>query len=186
MTTPPLKSICLYCGSRAGTDPAYTQDAETMGRLMAEAGYRLVFGAGEIGLMGVTARAVEAAGGRVLGFVPGHIVKMEVADTSRETVIVTETMHERKKLMFSNADAILALPGGPGTLDELIEVLTWRQLGLHEKPVVLLNTAGYWDPLLALFAHIERQGFCGSTFGGFLTVVETPEAAMETFRSAFE
>ena len=152
-------SVCVYCGSRPGDDDAFTQDAETLGRGLAEAGLRLVYGAGDVGLMGSVARAAQAAGGDTFGVIPAHLVAWEVGKTDLTRYIVTETMHERKKVMFMNCDAVAVLPGGAGSLDELFEVLTWRQLGLHQKPIYLLDIDGYWSPLQALLAHIVKQGF---------------------------
>ena len=125
---------------------------------LAAAGLRLVYGAGDVGLMGAVARAAIAAGGETFGVIPSHLVAREEGRRDLSRLVVTETMHERKKVMFMNADAIVTLPGGPGSLDELFEVLTWRQLGLHAKPVFLLNVNGYWDPLLALLAPHRRPG----------------------------
>ena len=148
------RSVCVFCGSRPGGDPAYAAAATELGAALAGAGLRLVYGAGDVGLMGAVAAAAIAAGGETLGVVPAHLVAREAARRDLARVVVTETMHERKKVMFMNADAIVTLPGGPGSLDELFEVLTWRQLGLHAKPVYLLNVQGYWNPLLALLDHI--------------------------------
>jgi len=152
-------SDCVYCGSRAGADPAYARDGEALGTALAEAGFRLVYGAGDVGIMGIVARAAMAAGGRTFGVIPEHLLRREVGKRDLDTFIVTETMHERKKVMVMNADAIVVLPGGAGSLDEFFEVLTWRQLGLHDKPIYLLNTAGYWDRLSGLLDHIVAQGF---------------------------
>ncbi|MGF1446818.1 MAG: TIGR00730 family Rossman fold protein [Pikeienuella sp.] len=175
---PAIKSLCLYCGSRNGTDPAHRAAAKRFGRAVAASGLRLVYGAGDYGLMGEAARAAQSAGAHVTGFIPRRLVDREVARTECDALVVTETMHERKALMLGNADAVVALSGGPGTLDELIEVLTWRNLGLHEKPVVLVNIAGYWDPLLALFRAMEAGGFSDARFLAALTVVDSPEAAI--------
>lgn len=155
-----------------------------MGRALGKAGFAVVYGAGDLGLMGETARAAKEAGARVTGFIPRHLFDLEVGKNDIDALIITETMHERKKLMFGNSDAVLALPGGPGTLDELIEVLTWRHLGLHDKPVVLLNSDDYWGPLLALFDHMIEQGFVGSTFRSYLTVVETVDEAIGALTEA--
>ncbi|GMG82261.1 TIGR00730 family Rossman fold protein [Paralimibaculum aggregatum] len=176
--TRPIRSVCLYCGSRFGREPGYAEIARRFGRGVAEAGLRLVYGGGDVGLMGEAARAAVEAGAHVTGIIPKHIVDMEIATGPIANLVVTETMHERKKLMFMNSDAVVALPGGPGTLDELIEVLTWRQLGLHAKPVVIVNHEGYWDPLLAMLEHIEDQGFMGETFRGFYRVAASPEEAI--------
>ena len=172
MPPSPSKSVCVFCGSRAGADPAHAVAARDLGHGLVEAGMRLVYGAGDIGLMGAIAAAAAEAGGARLGVVPQHLIAREALRRDRTTLVVTETMHERKKVMFMNADAIVALPGGPGTLDELFEVLTWRQLGLHAKPVYLLNTAGYWDPLLALLAHVVAQGFAGAEFLDFFETAD--------------
>ena len=168
MQLPPGRSVCVFCGSRTGSSPVHAAAATELGAALAAAGLRLVYGAGDVGLMGAVARAAIAAGGRTLGVIPAHLVPREARGRPLADRVVTETMHERKKVMFMNADAIVALPGGPGTLDELFEVLTWRQLGLHRKPVLLLNVEGYWDPLLALLAHVVAQSFAPRSFLGFL------------------
>lgn len=171
------KSVCVYCGSRPGNNPAFMKDAESLGRGLAEAGMRLVYGAGDVGLMGSVARAAQKAGGETFGVIPQHLVAWEVGKTDLTTYVVTETMHERKKVMFMNCDAVVVLPGGAGSLDELFEVMTWRQLGLHEKPIILLNSAGYWDPLLALLDHVVSNGFAGQDILTFVTpVADAPEA----------
>lgn len=179
-----MKSVCLYCGSRPGADAAFAAAAAAFGAGVAAAGWRLVYGAGDMGLMGIAARAAQEGGAPVIGFIPRHLVEQEVARADLDHLVVTETMHERKKLMLGNADAVVALPGGPGTLDELVEVLTWRHLGLHAKPVVLVNIGGYWDPLLALFAHMTQAGFVGEGFRAGLTVVPDPLAALAALERA--
>ncbi len=165
-----LPAICVYCGSRMGNDAAYGADAETLGRALAEAGMRLVYGAGDVGLMGTVARATQSAGGETLGVIPGHLLDREVGKRDLTQFVVTETMHERKKVMFMNADAIVVLPGGAGSLDEFFEVLTWAQLGLHRKPIYLLNTSDYWTPLVALIDHVIDQGFADPSLKHFVTV----------------
>ncbi|MEM9011773.1 MAG: TIGR00730 family Rossman fold protein [Pseudomonadota bacterium] len=180
-----MKSICVFCGSRDGALAAYGADADALGRELAEQGFRLVYGAGDIGLMGRVARAAQAAGGQTFGVIPAHLLEKEVGKRDLTAFIVTETMHERKKVMFSNSDAVVALPGGPGTLDELFEVLTWRQLGLHARPIILLNTGGYWDPLIALIDHVVDQGFAAESFRAFLQV-ETTVAGVMTALAAVE
>ncbi|WP_109467477.1 LOG family protein [Albibacillus kandeliae] len=178
------KSVCVYCGSRAGTRPAYADHARSLGQLLATEGWRLVYGAGDVGLMGEVARSAQLAGGDTFGVIPVHLVKWEVGKTDLTRYIVTETMHERKKVMFMNADAVVVLPGGAGSLDELFEVLTWAQLGLHAKPILILNTEGYWQPLLDLVDHVIDQGFADPSLAALLTEVATPEAAIETLRAA--
>ncbi|MEM1383407.1 MAG: TIGR00730 family Rossman fold protein [Pseudomonadota bacterium] len=173
------KTICLFCGSRHGNDPDYADAAAATARGLAEGGFDLVYGAGDVGLMGIAARAAKQAGARVLGFIPRHILELEIGCEAIDATVITETMHERKKLMFVNSDAVLALPGGPGTLDELIEVLTWRQLGVHERPVVLFNHKGYWDPFLRLLEHMARTGFMGESFLDYVTETDSPEGSVE-------
>ncbi len=154
-----LTSLCVYCGSSAGVDPAHRAAAERLGRLMAERGVRLVFGGGRIGLMGVLADAVLAAGGHVTGIIPGHIEEREIGHQQVTELLIVDNMHERKHKMFELADAFAVLPGGLGTLDETFEIITWRQLGLHDKPIVLIDNAGYWAPLKRLFEHVIAGGF---------------------------
>jgi len=172
-------AICVYCGSSPGNDPAYMQAADTLGRTIATRGARLIYGAGDNGLMGATARGALDAGGDVIGVVPASLAGMEGRTDVNTTLIRTETMHERKKVMFANSDAFIVLPGGAGTLDEAIETLTWRQLGLHEKPMVFVDTNGYWTRLLDLFAHITEAGFMHGRFNDFYTVAKTAEDAVE-------
>jgi len=175
-------SVCVYCGSRDGTDPAFAEAADAVGALLAENGYRLVYGAGDVGLMGRVARAAQAGGAETLGVIPTHLMALEVGKSDLTTLIVTETMHERKKVMFMNADAVVALPGGAGTLDELFEALTWRQLGLHQKPVILLNTANYWGPLIEMIAHLVDRGFADRSFLDYLQVINTPDQLRAALR----
>ncbi|WP_299966937.1 TIGR00730 family Rossman fold protein [uncultured Roseobacter sp.] len=177
-------SVCVYCGSRPGAHPAYLADAEALGHAIAEEGWRLVYGAGDVGLMGAVARATQMAGGETFGVIPQHLVAWEVGKTDLTTYVITETMHERKKVMFMNCDAVVVLPGGAGSLDELFEVLTWRQLGLHEKPVFLVNTEGYWDPLLTLLRHVTEQGFADDCLHGYYKVVPDAAAARAALRLA--
>ena len=156
-------SVCVYCGSRDGTDLAYAAAAETLGRGIAQRGWRLVYGAGDVGLMGRTARTAQTAGADTFGVIPKHLLDREVGKRDLTRFIVTETMHERKKVMLMNADAVVVLPGGAGSLDEFFEVLTWRQLGLHDKPIVVVNIDGYWDPLVTLMGRITGQGFADAS-----------------------
>ena len=176
-------AVCVYCGSRDGADPAFGQAAEAVGRMLAANGWGLVYGAGDVGLMGRVARAHQVAGGRALGVIPQHLFPREVAKRDLDRLVVTETMHERKKVMFMNADAVVCLPGGAGSLDEFFEALTWRQIGLHAKPILLLNVAGYWDPLLGLLRHVVAQGFAGPDVLGFVTVAPDVGALEEALRA---
>ena len=166
-----LRSVCVFCGSRPGLDPAYADDARALGDLIATEGWRLVYGAGDVGLMGEVARAAQAAGGRTLGVIPTHLMAREQGKRDLTTLVITENMHERKKVMFMNSDAIVVLPGGAGTLDEFFEVLTWRQIGLHKKPIFLLDTNGYWAPLTALVNHVIAQGFAEDAMRSYSTLV---------------
>lgn len=164
------QSVCVYCGARSGNRPAYAQAARDTGLMLARKGWRLVYGAGDVGLMGQVARAAQGAGGRTFGVIPTHLLDLEVGKRDLSTFVVTETMHERKKVMFMNADAIVVLPGGGGSLDEFFEVLTWRQLDLHRKLIVVLNVEGYWDPLLALLDRVVEEGFADASLKSFVTV----------------
>ncbi len=172
-------SLCLFCGSRTGTDPRFTDEARRLGAVLAARGHRLVYGAGDRGLMGEAARAMQTAGGRILGVIPQHLVDWEVGKSDLDEYFVVGTMHERKKLMFDRSDAVIALPGGTGTLDELIEVLTWRQLGLHARPIVLVDTGGYWQPLLTLFDHMIAHGFAERRFRSYFEIADDVVAAVD-------
>lgn len=176
-------SVCVFCGARPGQDPAFMAQAEALGTALAQADMRLVYGAGDVGIMGQVARSAQAAGGTTFGVIPGHLVDMEVGKTDLSTYIVTETMHERKKVMFMNCDAVALLPGGAGSLDEFFEVVTWAQLGLHTKPVFIVNTNGYWDPLIQLLTHVSDQGFADASLHGLYTPVADIPTLMEALRA---
>jgi uncharacterized protein (TIGR00730 family) len=180
----PSRSVCVYCGSRNEGDPAYRAAAEDLGRGLAAEGWQLVYGAGDVGLMGAVAEAARAGGGDTLGVIPVHLLPREGGKRDLTRFVVTENMHERKKVMFMNSDAIVVLPGGAGTLDEFFEVLTWRQIGLHEKPIFLLDTAGYWTPLLKLLEHVVTQGFAEDTIRTYLTPVSGVPDLVRTLRAA--
>jgi len=156
---PPPLSICVYCGSRSGLAPAHAEAARDTGRLIGRLGWQLVYGGGRAGLMGELADATLAAGGRVVGVIPQSLMERELGHGGLSELHVVRTMHERKRLMAERSDAFLALPGGIGTMEELFEVWTWRQLGYHDKPVGLLNTAGYYDKLLAFVTDMADHGF---------------------------
>jgi hypothetical protein len=177
------KSVCVYCGSRNGVNSAYAQAARTFGQHLAKEGWRLVYGAGDVGLMGEVARAAQDAGGDTFGVIPVHLLQREVGKTDLTRFVITETMHERKKVMIMNADAVVVLPGGPGSLDELFEALTWRQLGLHDKPILVMNVDGYWDALHDLVQQVIGQGFADASLGDFITWVDGPETAMANLRT---
>lgn len=176
-------SICVYCGSRSGLDPAYESAATEFGSAMGQEGWRLIYGAGDVGLMGAVAEAATKAGAKTLGVIPTHLLTREAPRGVFGERVITETMHERKKVMFMNADAVVVLPGGAGSLDEFFEVLTWAQIGLHEKPVFLLNTNGYWQPLIALIDHVIAEDFADQTLRQIYSSVETVEALVEALRA---
>ncbi|GAA4216800.1 TIGR00730 family Rossman fold protein [Sagittula sp. NFXS13] len=178
------KSICVYCGSRSGTDSAFAEEAARLGGALASEGWRLVYGAGDVGLMGTVARAAQDAGADTFGVIPTHLMAMEVGKTDLTRFIVTETMHERKKVMVMNADAVVVMPGGPGSLDEFFEVLTWRQLGLHDKPIVLMDVNGYWGPLKALLDHVVDNGFADASLLDFVQRGNSAAEVMTLLRRA--
>ncbi len=151
----PIRSICVYCGSAPGKDPAFVAAAQAFGRIMAREGIRLVYGGGTIGLMGALASAVLDNGGEVTGVIPEFLTTRERMITRAQELLVTRDMHERKRKMFERADAFVALPGGIGTLEETIEQMTWAQLGRHKKPILLANINRFWDPLCALLNHMN-------------------------------
>ncbi len=152
-------SLCVYCGSRSGEDPAYAEAARAVGEQIGRNGAQLVYGGGRAGLMGIVADAALAAGARVVGVIPQALMSRELGHAGLSELHVVDTMHERKRLMAERSDAFVALPGGIGTLEELFEVWTWRQLGYHDKPLGLLNVGGYYDRLLAFLGETEAQGF---------------------------
>jgi uncharacterized protein (TIGR00730 family) len=154
-----LQSICVYCGSGPGKNPAFVQTAQAFGRILAQSRIGLVYGGGSLGLMGEIARSVIRHGGHVTGIIPGFLSEREHMLIEAQELIVVDDMHQRKQLMFTKSDAFVALPGGLGTLEEFVEQLTWSQLGRHAKPIVLLNVEGFWDPLLVLFDRMGGQGF---------------------------
>jgi uncharacterized protein (TIGR00730 family) len=157
-----IRTVCVYCGSGPGTNPHFIQAAVAFGKALAENGIRLVYGGGSLGMMGAVATSVLDHGGTVTGIIPDFLTLRENALTRVQEMIVTPDMHERKRLMFERSDAFVALPGGVGTLEELVEQLTWKQLGRHEKPVLLANIDGFWEPLFALLAHMRATQFIRS------------------------
>jgi uncharacterized protein (TIGR00730 family) len=177
------KSICVFCGSRSGNNPAHASAARAFGQAIARHGWRLVYGAGDVGLMGEVARSAQAAGADTFGVIPVHLLNAEVGKRDLTTFVVTEDMHERKKVMFMNSDAIVVLPGGAGSLDEFFEVLTWAQIGLHGKPIFLLDVDGYWQPLLALIDHTVTEGFADPSLRGYFAT-EPDVAALENALTA--
>lgn len=180
-----LMRICVFCGSNPGNDPAYRAAAEALGRLLAARGIGLVYGGGRVGMMGAVAQAALADGGTVIGVIPEGLQRKELAYGGLTELIVTRTMHERKQRMADLADGFVALPGGFGTFEEFCEIVTWGQLGLHEKPCGLLNVKGYYSPLLALFDHALAEGFLKPQYRQLVLTEEEPErllAAMRGYR----
>lgn len=169
-----VPSICVYCGSRQGANAAYSVRARELGQAIGERGWQLVYGGGNVGLMGVVADAVIAAGGRVVGVIPESLMRREVGHRGLHELLVVPNMHVRKQMMAERADAFVALPGGIGTLEELYEVWTWQQLGYHDKPIALLNVAGYFDTLLQFMRSTVDEGFLSQEQFGVLQVEDDP------------
>jgi uncharacterized protein (TIGR00730 family) len=174
-----IRSICVYCGSSTGNSELYVKAGHILGRSIAEAGLRLVYGGGTRGIMGAVADGAMRAGGKVTGIIPRFLISKEATATSLDRfdeILVTENMHERKHAMFEKSDAFVALPGGIGTLEEIVEIMTWAQLGSHRKPIVFGNIAGFWNPMLALIDHMKDQGFVHTSHLVKPLVIDKPEA----------
>ncbi len=173
-----MKAICIFCGSRPGVRPAYKMAAENMGKLLAAKGITIVYGGGNVGLMGILADAAREAGGEVIGVIPQFLVNKEVAHTGLSKLHVVKSMHERKALMANLSDGFIAMPGGFGTFEEFCEVITWSQLGLHQKPHGLLNVEGYYNPLIQFFDHAMAEQFLTPTLRSLVLEADTPEALL--------
>ena len=179
-----LRRVCVFCGSNFGVEPAYREVAEALGTLLAARGIGLVYGGGNVGLMGAIAEAALAGGGEVIGVIPRSLLEREVAHLGLSELLVVETMHERKHLLYDMADAVVAMPGGMGTLDELFEALTWNQLDIHFKPAGLLNVGGYWDPLVALLDQMVEQRFVRDAHRRLLRQATSGEELLEKLERA--
>jgi uncharacterized protein (TIGR00730 family) len=179
-----IKTVCVYCGSGAGTNPRFIEAASALGKTFAENGIRLVYGGGSVGMMGAVASAVLDHGGSVTGIIPDFLTTREHTLHRVQETIITPDMHERKRLMFERSDAFVALPGGIGTLEELVEQLTWKQLGRHAKPVLLANIDGFWEPLLALIAHMRSTQFIRAGQSVDILQAERVEDILPRLRSA--
>jgi len=182
-----INSLCVFCGSRFGNDPAYEQTARELGAVMADKGIRLIYGGGGIGLMGVVANAVMENGGEVIGVIPKFLDEMEVGKLDITKLIITNNMHERKSKMFELSDGFISLPGGLGTLDETFEIMTWKQLKVHSKPVIILDVSGYWSELSALINALISKGFADQRIKGIYHIVgNTAEvfATLDSFSSS--
>ncbi|WP_404380342.1 TIGR00730 family Rossman fold protein [Caenispirillum salinarum] len=167
-----LTSLCLFCGSNVGDNPAFAEAADELGAAMAQSDVQLVYGGGHVGIMGVAAEAVMREGGRVVGFIPEHLTRLEAAYQGATELHVVENMHVRKFAMFERADAFVVFPGGFGTMDETFEILTWRQLGIHNKPIIIANIEGYWDPFLDLVDSMIARRFAKPVNRDLFTVVD--------------
>ncbi|MGH6679159.1 MAG: TIGR00730 family Rossman fold protein [Bradyrhizobium sp.] len=179
-----IKTICVYCGSGPGTNPRFIDSAKALGKILAENKIRLVYGGGSLGMMGAVATSALDNGGMVTGIIPDFLTMRENALTRVQEMIVTPDMHQRKRLMFERSDAFVALPGGIGTLEELVEQLTWQQLGRHSKPVLLANIDGYWEPLLSLLAHMRATQFIRSGLTIDIQKAERVEDILPRLRTA--
>lgn len=175
---PPIRRVCVYCGSSGGVAPQLRQAASDLGKALAGAGLGVVYGGGRVGLMGLLADAALAAGGTVTGIIPASLTAAELAHPGLTELLVVDSMHARKREMAVRADAFAVLPGGLGTLDETFEIVTWKQLGLHDKPILILDIAGYWAPLLALLDHVVARGFASAGARNLVRVVSTVAALM--------
>ncbi|MGV7209963.1 TIGR00730 family Rossman fold protein [Oxalobacteraceae bacterium A2-2] len=173
-----MKSICVYCGANPGASPRYAEQARALGRAMAEQNINLVYGGGNVGLMGIIADEVLAQGGEVTGVIPTALVERELAHQGLTRLFIVKDMHERKAMMASHADAFIAMPGGMGTLEELFEMLTWSQLGIHAKPIGLLNVDGFYDSLVGFIGHASGQGFIKPHHVGLMRVEAEPQALL--------
>ncbi|CAM2142989.1 Cytokinin riboside 5'-monophosphate phosphoribohydrolase [Pararobbsia alpina] len=174
-----IRSVCVYCGSSSGAEPVYAEAAREFGRALAEAGITLVYGGGKVGLMGIVADEAMKHGGKAVGVIPELLFGKEVGHTGLTQLHVVKDMHERKKMMADLADAFVALPGGVGTYEELFEVYTWAQLGYHQKPVGVLNVAGYFDPLKAMLDHTVKAGFMRQAYLDLLQMADTTSALID-------
>jgi uncharacterized protein (TIGR00730 family) len=181
-----IKRLCVYCGSSDRTDAVYRDAAHCLGRILGEAGIELVYGGGRIGLMGLVADAVLRAGGRVVGIIPAHLHDAEIGHHGVSELIVVGSMHERKQRMFEMSDAFAVLPGGLGTLDETFEVITWKQLRLHDKPIIIVDVAGFWREFQMLVEHVVAKGFAGAASLGLFRTVSRVEDVLPALAESLE
>lgn len=182
-----IRSVCVYCGSSPGRDEAYLKAGHILGRSLARSGLRLIYGGGTKGIMGAVAEGALKAGGQVTGIIPRFLINREATETALDRLdelVVTENMHERKHRMFEESDAFVALPGGIGTVEEIVEIMTWAQLGHHRKPIVFGNVKGFWDPMLALMEHMTGEGFIHTAHNVQPLVVDDPDAIVAAIVAA--
>ena len=178
-----IKSLCVYCGSRPGNNENFRLLAKKMGEIMSKNQIKLIYGGGNVGLMGIIATSVMDNGGQVHGIIPGHLDKTEIAHPNLTKLTIVENMHQRKRLMFDHSDAFLVLPGSIGTLDETIEVITWKQLKLHDKPIILLNSENYWNPFMELLRNIINYEFTMKETLDLFNVVNSPDEVLPLLES---
>ena len=181
-----LRSVSVFCGSKVGSNPNYEIEARKLGSLMAERGVKLVYGGGRIGLMGALANAVHEGGGEIVGFIPDFLMSLEIANEGVGKLVVTDSMHVRKAKMFEISDAAVVLPGGIGTLEEAMEIMTWKQLRQHDKPIVLMNVEGYWDPFLSLINSVVDGGFAHPKIRELISVVNSADEVFDALVNAPE
>ena len=181
-----FQSLCVFCGSKPGLNPAFEVESRRLGTLMAKRGMRLVYGGGRIGLMGAVADSVAAGGGEVVGIIPEFLLQLEIGNEQASELIVTDTMHTRKAKMFEMSDAAVVLPGGIGTMDETIEIMTWKQLRQHDKPIVVMNVDGYWDSFVALIDSIINGGFAHPKIRDLISVVDGANNVFDALANAPE
>jgi uncharacterized protein (TIGR00730 family) len=179
-----INAVCVYCGSSPGTEPAFAEAATKLGKILAENNVRLIYGGGSVGLMGALAESVREHGGEVTGIIPEFLTRKERPKLLSQELIVTRDMHERKRVMFERADAFVALPGGVGTLEELVEQLTWAQLGRHKKPILVANIGNYWNPLLTLIEHMRTVKFMPASMHVDILVTKRVEEILPMLRDA--
>ncbi len=172
-------SVCVFCGSRTGLKPQFKDLAQSVGRKIAEMGCRLVYGGGSVGLMGAVSKSVQENGGKILGIMPQELLKKEIGKFDLDSLIVTEDMHQRKKLMFTNSDCAIVLPGGIGTMDEFFEILTWSQLGIHNRSIILVDHEKFWEPLISLLQHQVAMGFTESTVFELFQVIDQADFSLD-------
>lgn len=179
-----IRTVCVYCGSASHVKDAYREAAHQLGTLLAEGGYGIVYGGGRVGLMGIVADAALGAGGEVVGVMPEIIKVREVEHQALTELVLVDSMHDRKRMMVDRSDAFVVLPGGLGTLDETIEVLTWRQLGLHDNPIIIVDVDDYWQPLKKLIKHVIGERFAGEGVKGLITFVDKPKHVLKVLKEA--
>lgn len=177
-----ISSLCVYCGSRVGSSERYQSEAARLGRMLAERDIALIYGGGQIGIMGVIADATLDAGGKVIGIIPEHLQRTEVGHEAVSELVIVESMHSRKMQMVERSDAFVVLPGGLGTLDETFEIITWRQLSLHDKPIVIVDIDGYWQPLVRLIDGVVEGGFADPSVRRLATVVQSVDEILPAIR----